>query len=255
MIKFLKIGLMLVIMALLIISAVFSYKKLSDTKCEEIKVMMEAGSYRFANEESIREQVVNIDSLVLKKNIRQINAEFIETELEKISVIENAEVYDEIFGGPWKFKRRLIVRVLQRIPVFRVINESESFYVDSSGSKIEMTPEKATKMIVVTGFLKTRENIEKMLAFIKYISDDDFWKSQIQQIDRSKNGEIKMIPLIGNQLIEFGKTENYREKLRNLKALYEQGFSKTGWQKYSNINLKYSNQIVCTKREKYDEGQ
>jgi len=248
MIKFLEIGLILVIMALLIISAVFSYKKLSDTKCQEIKVVMVNGSYRFVNEDNIREQVMNIDSLILKKTMGEINAEAIETGLKKISVIENAEVYDGIFGSPCNFQGRLIVRVLQRTPVFRVLGESGDFYVDSSGKKIGMKPEKAKKMIAVTGFLKNSEDIEKMLPFIQYLSEDDFWKSQIQQIYRSENGEIKIIPLIGNQLIEFGGTENYREKLRNLKALYEQGFSTIGWQKYSKINLKFRDQVVCTKR-------
>jgi len=253
MIKILKIGFLLVIIALLIISAVFSYKKLSDTKCQEIKVVMTNGSYQFVNENDIREQVISIDSLILKKNIRQINTESIETGLEKISAIENAEVYDEIFGCPWKFQGRLIVRVLQRTPVFRVISESGNFFVDYYGEKIGMTPEKIKKMIIVTGFLENSDDIEKMLPFIHYISEDDFWKSQIQQIYRSKNGEIKMIPLIGNQVIEFGDVDNYMEKFRNLKALYEQGFSKTGWQRYSNINLKFKNQIVCTKNKNYDE--
>ena len=248
MIKFLKIGTILVIMALLIISAVFSCKKLSGIKCQEVKVLIENSSYRFVNEESIREHVMNIDSSIFKKNMSQINTEFIETGLEKISAIENAEVYDGIFGCPWKLQGRLIVRILQRTPVFRVIGEAGTFYVDSSGKKIEMTPEKAKKMIIVTGFLKKRENIEKILPFIMYLNKDDFWKSQIQQIYRYENGELKIIPLIGSQIIEFGGTENYRGKLRNLKALYEQGFSKTGWQKYSNINLKFKDQIVCTKR-------
>jgi len=142
----------------------------------------------------------------------------------------------------------LIVSVLQRTPVFRVVGKSGSFYVDSLGKKIEMTPERTEKMIIVTGFLKNSADIEKILPFIMYINKDDFWKSQIQQIYRSENGEIKIIPLIGNQIIEFGDVENYRRKLRNLKALYEQGFSKTGWQKYSKINLKFKDQIVCTKR-------
>ena len=235
-------------MTLMIISAVFSYKKLSDIKCQELKVVMEDGSYRFVNENNIREQIMNIDSLILKKNMRQINTETIEIALEKICFIEKAEVYDDIFVCPWKFQGRLIVSVLQRTPVFRVVSESGSFYVDSLGKKIEMTPERTEKMIIVTGFLKNSADIEKILPFIMYINKDDFWKSQIQQIYRSENGEIKIIPLIGNQIIEFGDVENYRRKLRNLKALYEQGFSITGWQKYSKINLKFKDQIVCTKR-------
>jgi len=248
MIKLLKIGLIFLIMTLMIISVVYSYKKLSDITCHDVRVVMEDDSYRFVNENSIKEKVLKIDSQILNKKMNQINTEIIETALEKICVIENAEVYKGIFGCPWEFNGRLIVRVIQRTPVFRVVSESESFYVDSLGKKIGMTPERTEKMIVVTGFMRNSADIKKILPFIKYISDDDFWKSQIQQIYRSENGEIKIIPLIGNQIIEFGGVENFRGKLRNLKALYEQGFPKTGWQKYSKINLKFKDQIVCTKR-------
>jgi len=57
-----------------------------------------------------------------------------------------------------------------------------------------------------------------------------------------------MVPLVGDQLVEFGEPEGYRKKFRNLKALYEQGFAETGWGRYDKISLKFENQVVCTKK-------
>jgi cell division protein FtsQ len=43
--------------------------------------------------------------------------------------------------------------------------------------------------------------------------------------------------------------EQWEKKLHNLELLYEQGFSAYGgWNGYSTINLKYTNQVICTKR-------
>ena len=39
-----------------------------------------------------------------------------------------------------------------------------------------------------------------------------------------------------------------QEKFENLMKFYRNGLSKTGWNKYSIINLSYNGQIVCTKK-------
>ena len=39
------------------------------------------------------------------------------------------------------------------------------------------------------------------------------------------------------------------EKLENLYQFYKQAMPLKGWQTYSDISLKYSNQIVCTKKK------
>ena len=44
-------------------------------------------------------------------------------------------------------------------------------------------------------------------------------------------------------------TEAYEEKFEKLKMFYTEGLNKTdGWNKYSTINIKYKNQVVCTKK-------
>jgi cell division protein FtsQ len=54
---------------------------------------------------------------------------------------------------------------------------------------------------------------------------------------------------VGNHKIIFGKAENIAEKFNKLKLFYTEGLNKSdSWRKYSIINLKYKNLVVCTKK-------
>ncbi|MFW6222798.1 MAG: cell division protein FtsQ, partial [Bacteroidota bacterium] len=59
---------------------------------------------------------------------------------------------------------------------------------------------------------------------------------------------FEIIPRVGAHFIHFGSIDQYEWKFKKLKYLYKKGFSKEGWNKYEQINLKYKNQIICTKR-------
>ena len=94
--------------------------------------------------------------------------------------------------------------------------------------------------------LSFSEHRLNLIKFIKFISNDEFWKAQIQQIHIRTDHELVLVPRVGDQLIVFGKPEKIEMRFRNLKALYTEGFSTDGWNKYKTITLKYDNQVVCT---------
>ena len=87
-----------------------------------------------------------------------------------------------------------------------------------------------------------------LFVLSKFIYDDEFWRSQIEQIYVNEANEFELIPRVGAHLILFGSIDNYERKFRNLKIFYEQGLNNIGWNKYEKINLKFDNQIVCTKK-------
>jgi cell division protein FtsQ len=68
------------------------------------------------------------------------------------------------------------------------------------------------------------------------------------QIYVDENGELLLIPRVGDQKIVFGKTDNIIKKFDKLSLFYRKGIVGNGWKKYSTINLKFKNQIVCTKK-------
>jgi cell division protein FtsQ len=58
---------------------------------------------------------------------------------------------------------------------------------------------------------------------------------------------MELVPKIGKQLIIFGDAADAREKLENLATFYRKVMSQKDWDLYKTINLKYKNQVVCSK--------
>ena len=82
-----------------------------------------------------------------------------------------------------------------------------------------------------------------------YSSQDSVLNSLIHQINITPDKEIELYPAIGDHKIIFGEGNDFEEKFNKLKLFYTEGLNKTdGWNKYSVINIKYKNQVVCTKK-------
>ena len=60
--------------------------------------------------------------------------------------------------------------------------------------------------------------------------------------------EFELIPSVGNHSVLIGDVNDLGEKFSKLKIFYREGLNHTGWSQYSEINLKYRNEVYCTKR-------
>ncbi|HKJ42923.1 MAG TPA: hypothetical protein VKA27_12575 [Sunxiuqinia sp.] len=244
----LKIGALGLIVVVVMISLAFSSSQLSKVKCSDLVIIIPDDSPRFIDEDQIKGLVKKADSKLFDQKLDDINTEKLEQALKKETAIKNVEVYQRVVGSSMDFKGRLMVEVEQRNPVVRVRNGKEDFYMDKDGVKIPANDRFTAKVLLVNGHCDAGYVRKELLPLINYIDKSEFWKAQIEQMYVDNSGEITMAPLVGDQLIEFGDASDYRVKLRNLKALYEQAFPKKGWDYYSTINLKYTNQVVCTKK-------
>lgn len=118
----------------------------------------------------------------------------------------------------------------------------------------EETRESTLKRLEKLRIMVATGNIEKEFAkndlynFVLFLQKDRFWNDQIVQIYVNADHDVELVPLVGNQRILLGSLDDYPEKLEKLRLFYDQAIPKVGWEKYSMINLKYKNQIVCTKR-------
>ena len=102
--------------------------------------------------------------------------------------------------------------------------------------------EKPKKMGADGLLLKQIENVDQ------FILRDSFWSAQIAQINITPSRTFEMIPVVGNHLIDFGDGENYKEKFDKLYVFYKEVLGKTGFDKYARVDLRFENEIVCTKK-------
>ena len=178
-----------------------------------------------------------------------VNTRELEHTLERNPHILNAEVSKDISG-------KLKIVVEQRKPLVRILPDGQrGFYLDTEGRILPLSDHFTPLIMLVTGHIPSSGTaadpsgkLEEIFKFCSYLDGHPFWKNQIVQIYVNDRGEYELIPRVGAHQILLGSMENWEEKTRNLELLYNQGLSRYGWNTYRTINLKYTNQVICTKR-------
>lgn len=94
--------------------------------------------------------------------------------------------------------------------------------------------------------------LSNLINFVKYIEENDFWRAQVVQINvlgsgRGKEPQIEIVPRAGDQVVLLGSLDGAPEKLEKLKLFYRGALDWEGWDGHRYIDLRFKNQIVCTK--------
>ncbi|MBQ7856797.1 MAG: hypothetical protein IJ348_06775 [Alistipes sp.] len=89
-----------------------------------------------------------------------------------------------------------------------------------------------------------------LLAFVKQVQRDSFWRAEIVQICATTTSygalSLSVVPRSGNFSIELGEPKGSSQKLERLMSFYRSAMSSLGWERWSKIDLRYNNQVVCT---------
>ncbi len=237
--------------------------KKNEIKCSKIivRILDETNNF-FIEEGDVLSMLNDKGEKIIGEGINSINVNKLEEFLLLHPSIKEANVYRNLQGN-------LEIKIIQRNPILRIINKNrESFYVDELGKIMPLSNKYSAHVLIASGNIglnytklilaqnaKIGDNsvnnsnalLLDLYQLASYIYHDEFWRAQIEQIYVLDNG-FELIPRVGTHLIKLGSIDNYKNKFRNLKALYIQGLPSSGWNKYKTINLKYNNQVICTKR-------
>ena len=251
--------LMIVPVLYLIIMPVYLASSSNSKPCSGIVInITDSADYHFVTKRQLINLVYGNNSWVIGKKLKDISTFNIENRINVLHELKTAEVYLTIDGA-------IHVYADQRNPIMRLIpNDGGDYFVDNEGFVFRRRNLYTPRLhmiegnVTVTGAMldslsvldtNVKHSILKdMYYFVNYINDDSFWSAQIDQIYVDGNNEIDLIPRVGNHIVHLGTFENYKGKLRNLAAFYNQVLPEVGWNKYSTINLEFKDQIVCKKR-------
>ena len=177
------------------------------------------------------------------ENIDSISCSRIEEYIKTLSLIKECQVYKT--NG-----KKIRIDVICREPVLKVFDKTgATYYVDVEGQKIDDI-KRPLLLPVASGEIDDSMIGKELKNIVLAIEKAPFWIAQIEQIYFNDRKEAIITPRMGDHTIELGSTKDIDKKLESIEAFYLKGLNTVGWDKYSKLNIKISNKVICTKREK-----
>lgn len=235
---------LLLITAYLIVAVTVFNTKPADQTCKGMELIInDSIDHGFITQKEVLRLLNSKKLSPIGKKMGDINTRLLEDELSKHPLIENVECY----RTPG---RKIGIEVTQRLPLLRVMAANgDNYYIDSKG-KVMPIPNSLAHVAVVTGSVDRDFATKELYKLGIFLQNHPLWEAQIEQINVTPAKELELVPRVGEHIIFLGKPGDYEEKFERLKIFYKKGLNQVGWNKYSRISLEFSNQIICTKKEK-----
>jgi cell division protein FtsQ len=265
--KIIRATVWVLVMAALGVVFAFVQANENEILCSKVNMLIHRAPLQenfFVEENAIRSLIAHKFGQVENTSLKNIDVQHLEKIMYYNPWVRQADVYLSIDGIT-------NIEIEQRQPVLRIINQyGSSYYIDADGKLMPWSPDFTSRSIIATGnipetferwkgttmdelinndTLKTQSHLDDLYTMTRFILADGFWCAFVEQLFINTNHEIEIVPKIGNYKIVFGDTQNMEDKFFKLKAIYQEGLKYTGWDKYDTLNLKYTNQVVCTKKK------
>ncbi len=227
----------------------------SSALCETVEIINHTEyDAQLVSNEVVKAAFEAVEKPVEGRPMNQIDTRSIEQGVANLPYVKSATAYKTI-------DKRIVIELQERKIIARLIDENGlSAFLDSEGYVLPKLNTVSLRLPVVSGQFKLSreelasgysshdiESLEAVYRYVKLITGSEFWKAQLQQTYVDSQGNFTAIPQVGNHEIAFGEIENIENKLRKLATFYAQGMNEARWNKYRTINLKYEDQVVCTK--------
>lgn len=238
------------ILVILIAVVVIGYIILSANYFRDSSHNRECSGFEVEIIDSLKTQFVTaleIEALVKKynmypvgKSFKNINTLAIRDTIMSNRLVESANVFITSKGT-------VMATVQQREPVLRIISNNEgSFYIDKDRKIMPIASSFAVYVPVATGEIDKEFAKNDLYDFAMFLNNNSHWDAWVEQIVVRNGNEVELIPRAGNFRIIMGSLEDYPTKLNKFVRFVDGGLIVLGWNRYSEINLKFDNQVVCT---------
>ena len=190
--------------------------------------------------------------------IKEVSTEQVRAVVSRNPYVSDVRVETSVGGD-------VEVRVVQRRPIVQLFCHGAEFYMDDRGRYLPMSAEGYANVLVANGHFRGElpdasdsisiavldtlcPDVAQMWHLASYLYHHPEYGVLFDQAYRMADGDYCLVPKVGNHVVVLGQVEHLDKKLHDLLVFYREGMNKVGWETYSQISLKYENQVVCTRR-------
>lgn len=224
---------------LVIVLFSFTSNRNEKRKLTKTKVVFVGENASFLKQETVNKLLIenNADASAIRKDKLDLNK--LEKAVSSDPMVEKSEVFVTIDGV-------LKAVVKQKTPIVRVFDGKRSFYIDYKGNTMPLSANFTARVPLVLGVIR-KQNSEALAELFRKIYDDEFLKKNIIAIQIMPSGSLKMLNRNFDYQIDFGGAKNVDAKFRNYKAFFQKAVVDSSLYKYRKIDLRFTQQVICTK--------
>ena len=200
----------------------------------------------------------NADTLITAACVKQtLDEEMNWIQRQKVKEIDEEGITNCVLQSPYLLDCHtsvsvngvVVVKATQRRPIVRMFLNDEEFYLDEHGKKMPASLEGSGNVVVANTTTSHTNNEEALKLFhvAKYMDQHKDYGILFDQIYLDNHKDICLIPKLGDHVVIIGDLENMDKKMQNLCNFYHTSMPQMGWETYNTINLKYNNQVICTR--------
>lgn len=215
----------------------------------EIHINYPSQEAHFVSEADVALKLRNAKINPVGKTFKEVNTLELSQLIEENKLVRHASCYHT----PDSLLR---IDIEQRNPIIRVKSSVElllsnktrlqDYYIDLDGEAMPAQLGSAIHLPLATGYVR-HTHIQPLHDFALYLRDHEFWSEYITQVYVREDGDVELVPRIGNHTILLGSLDNVDEKLKRVRQFYEKVLPRKGWNAYKVINAKFDGQVVGEK--------
>ena len=254
--KTLSIVLVSLFAVLVLVLAGLIYRHFRNQYIKKVEVKIEQkNGHGFLTQQEVLSLFEKGDSVQHVK-VKDLNLNQIKKKISKNPYVEKADAFINISGN-------LIVNVKEKVALLRLVNKKgKSCYLDIQGQLFPLGKDYSERALFVNGYIHaplitgksvydsiySKTKLPELYKLAMKIHSNRFLNAEISQIFVNSEGNVDLVPELGNFIIRFGNLKEQKIKLENLEAFFKQALLNEGWDKYKSINLAFTNQVICTKK-------
>lgn len=193
----------------------------------------------FLHASDIRRMMTQAGISAIGKEAATFNTDELSQRLEQNKLVRRADCYHTPDST-------LRIDIYQRHPIMRVMTARGSdFYIDREGELMPVQSNApAMHLPLATGDVSPELARGQLYDFARFLQKNRFWRSAITQINVRTDGDVELIPRVGQHIILMGPLTDYEAKLKKLLTFYDKVPEHRGWNAYRVINLKFKGQVI-----------
>lgn len=246
-VKILLIVLGAVVVAVLVIAANISR---AHSTVQGVEVDIRYGrTPRLVNDQVVKDSIFAAIPALLQYRVCDVDRGQVAEAAARVPYLDEVHTSMSVSG-------KVVVSARQRRPVARLYYGTDELYFDAAGGIMPASTIGSCNVLVAGGdFVEPlradslNAQMVSLLQLATFLDRESKYGDMIDQIYVERDGDLMMVPKLGNHIVELGKTNDLEEKFVNLLAFYRRGMPRAGWNTYSRVSLKFKDQVVCTKRE------